>query len=48
MGERTLEISLISLSNGLYRCLDKIDLNDIGGFFFTDIIVDILCDEFNR
>lgn len=48
MGERTLEVSLILLSNGLYRCLDKIDFNDVGGFCFTDVIVDILCDEFQR
>ena len=48
MGERTLEVSIVSLSNGLYRSIDKIDLNDIGGFCFTDVIVDILCEEFNR
>ena len=48
MGEATLEISLISLSNGLYICLDTVYLNDIGGYRFTDIIVDILCEEFQR
>ncbi len=48
MGGNSIEVSLISLSNGLYRCLDSIYVENTGGDKFTDIVVDILCEEFQK
>merc|ERR1712127_690201 len=48
MGDHTLELSLVRICNGLYRRLDTINLDSIAGFRFTDAIVDILVDEFQR
>lgn len=48
MGGNSIEVTLINLSNGLYRCLDSINVLNSGGDQFTDIVVDILCEEFQK
>lgn len=48
MGGNSIEVTLVSLSNGLYRILDSIDMMNTGGDKFTDVIVDILCEEFHK
>ena len=48
MSSSTLELTLIELINGLYRKIDSIHTFKIGGDAFTDIIINILCDEFKR
>lgn len=48
MGGNSIEVSLIGLSNGLYRCIDSISLTNIGGDQFSDIIIGILCEEFQK
>ena len=48
MGGNSIEVTLVSILNGLYRCVDSINLTNIGGDRFTDIVVDILCEEFIR
>jgi molecular chaperone DnaK (HSP70) len=48
MGSSSLEITLIQLTNGLYRILDSIYSLEIGGDLFTDLIVQILIEEFKR
>lgn len=48
MGGNSLEVSLVSLSNGLYRIIDSKSVKNLGGDMFTDLIVDICCDEFTR
>jgi molecular chaperone DnaK (HSP70) len=48
MGGNSIEVTLINLSNGLFRCLDSIHMKNIGGDKFTDIVVDILCEEFQK
>lgn len=48
MGGNSIEVTLVSLSNGLYRCLDSIHVLNSGGDQFTDIVVDILCEEFQK
>lgn len=47
MGGNSIELTLISLSNGLYRLIDSIDLK-CGGDQFTEIITDILIEEFKK
>lgn len=48
MGGNSIEVTIVSISNGLYRCLDSIYVQNSGGDQFTDIIIDILCEEFKR
>ena len=48
MGGNSIEVSLVQLSNGLYRYVDTVKLVNVGGDLFTDIVVDILCEEFQR
>ncbi|CAF0777220.1 unnamed protein product [Brachionus calyciflorus] len=48
MGGNSIEVTLISLSNGLYRLIDSIDLLNTGGDQFTDIVVGILGEEFQK
>ena len=48
MGGNSIEVSLVQLTNGLYRYVDTIKLENVGGDLFTDIVVDILCEEFQR
>jgi molecular chaperone DnaK (HSP70) len=48
MGGNSIEVTLISIVNGLYRCVATKSLMNIGGDRFTDIVVDILCEEFIR
>lgn len=48
MGGNSLEVTLISLTNGLYRISDSINLVNIGGDQFSEIIVGILCEEFQK
>ena len=48
MGGNSIEVTLVSLSNGLYRLVDSIDLLNTGGDQFTDIVVGILCEEFQK
>ena len=45
MGGNSIEVTLISIVNGLYRCIASKSLMNIGGDRFTDIVVDILCEE---
>lgn len=47
MGGNSIELSLINLSNGLYRLIDSVDLKS-GGDQFTEIIADILIEEFKK
>lgn len=48
LGGNSVEVSLVSLNNGLYRVIDSRHLKNVGGDKFTDLIVDILADEFKR
>lgn len=48
MGGNSIEVTLVSLNNGLYRCLDSIHMKNLGGDNFTEIVVDILCEEFQK
>ena len=48
MGGNSIEVSLVSLLNGMYRILDSISLQNIGGDRFTDLVIDVLCEEFQR
>ena len=48
MGDNSLELSLVHVSNGLLRCVASSFTHDIGGYRFTDAVVDILCEEFQR
>lgn len=48
MGSSSLEITLIDLVNGLYRKIDSIYTFEIGGDHFTDVIVNVLVEEFKR
>lgn len=48
MGGNSIEVTLISLVNGLYRRVASKSLMNLGGDRFTDIVVDILCEEFIR
>ncbi|RNA23935.1 heat shock 70 kDa 14 [Brachionus plicatilis] len=47
MGGNSIELTLISLSNGLYRLIDSVDLKS-GGDQFTEIITEILIEEFKK
>ncbi len=48
MGGNSIEVSLVSLLNGMYRILDSISLQNVGGDRFTELIIDVLCEEFQR
>ena len=48
MGGNSIEVSLVNVVNGLYRIVDSISVKNVGGDHFTDIVVDILCEEFIR
>ena len=48
MGGNSIEATLIQLTNGLYRLIDSIHVQNLGGDQFTDLIVDILCEEFEK
>ncbi len=48
LGGNSVEVSLVALSNGLYRIIDSKSVRGLGGDNFTDLIVDICCDEFTR
>ena len=48
MGGNSIEVSLISLLNGMYRFVDSIAVKNLGGDRFTDLIIDVLCEEFQR
>lgn len=48
LGGNSVEVSLVTLNNGLYRVIDSRHLKNVGGDKFTDLIVDILADEFKR
>lgn len=48
MGGNSIEVSLVSLLNGLYRFIDSISIKNLGGDRFTDLIIDVLCEEFQR
>ncbi len=48
LGGNSVEVSLVTLNNGLYRILDSRHLKNVGGDKFTDLIVEILVDEFKR
>ena len=48
MGGNTIEVTYIKVINGLYQCVNSISLKNIGGDVFTDIVVDILSEEFIR
>ena len=48
MGGNSIEVSLVNLLNGLYRIIDSIVIKNLGGDLFTDLIIDILCEEFQR
>lgn len=48
MGGNDVEVTLIDVINGLYRRVDSLSTFDIGGDTFTEIIVNILCEEFKR
>jgi len=48
IGGNSVEVSLVNVNNGLYRILDTKAVKNIGGDKFTDLIVDLCIDEFNR
>lgn len=48
LGGNSVEVSLVTLNNGLYRILDSKSIKNVGGDKFTDLIVDICADEFKR
>lgn len=48
LGGNSVEVSLVFLSNGLYRLIDSKNLKNVGGDNFTDLIVDICAEEFKR
>ena len=48
MGGSSTELSLVSITNGLFRIVDSLLVNNLGGDQFTDIIVDILQEEFQK
>ena len=48
MGGNTIEVTYIKVINGLFQCVNSINLKNIGGDVFTDIVVDILSEEFIR
>lgn len=48
MGGNSIEVSLVSLLNGMYRILDSMSLLNVGGDRFTELIIDVLCEEFQR
>lgn len=48
MGGNSLEVSLVNITNGLLRIKNSINLQTLGGDAFTGIIIDILCEEFQR
>jgi hypothetical protein len=48
MGGNTIEITLINLKNGMYRVLDSYNMRNNGGDLFTEIVVDILSEEFQK
>ena len=48
MGGNTIEVTYIKVINGLYQCVNSISLKNIGADVFTDIVVDILSEEFIR
>ena len=48
MGGNSIEVSLVSLSNGLYRLMDSKSVKNLGGDKFTELVIDICCEEFQR
>lgn len=48
LGGNSVEVSLVSLNNGLYRIIDSKSIKNVGGDNFTDLIADICADEFKR
>lgn len=48
VGGRTAECSLIHIDNGIYEIESTIHKNNLGGFIFTDAIVDYVAEEFFR
>lgn len=48
LGGNSVEASLVALNNGIYRIIDSKSVRGLGGDNFTDLIVDICCDEFTR
>lgn len=48
LGGRTLQVTLISVNSGIYRIMDSIFDNSIGGEKFDDALVDHLATEFKR
>jgi molecular chaperone DnaK (HSP70) len=48
MGGNSIEVTLVSIVNGLYRCVDSICVKSVGGDRFTDVVVNLLAEEFIR
>ena len=48
MGGNSLELALINITNGLLRIIDSACLKNVGGDLFTNVVIDILCEEFQR
>lgn len=48
LGGNSVEVSLVTLNNGLYRIIDSKSNKNVGGDNFTDLIVDICAEEFKR
>lgn len=48
LGGNSVEVTLVDLCNGLYRIIDSKSLMNLGGDNFTDLIIDICCEEFTR
>ena len=48
MGGSDIEVTLIDVINGLYRRVDSLSTFEIGGDTFTEIVINILCEEFKR
>jgi molecular chaperone DnaK (HSP70) len=48
MGGNSVEVTLVEITNGLYRIIDSYSDFKMGGDLFTFIISDILCEEFTR
>ena len=48
MGGNSIEVSLVSVANGLFRLIDSIFLKDLGGDKFTDCVIDVLAEEFQK
>ena len=48
MGGNSIEVALVNITNGLFRITDSLNITNIGGDAFTQLVVDILCEEFQK